>query len=160
MGGFLLGQPYGYGRTQQVTVEPGSGVPGFDAPAAGASYTATLQRADWFRLIGLSFLLTTDANVASRYVTVQYLDGKGVPVLADSAPVLVTANTTNQRFCGSLHHGPAEWNTGTDVQFNLSGLWLEAGRAVKLNIASVQAADALTQVRFTFDRTPVEQLER
>ena len=40
--------------------------------------------------------------------------------------------------------------------FPLSGLWLEVGRTINLNIANVQADDQLSEVSFTFDRTPVQ----
>ena len=157
MGGYLLGQNYGDGRTQQLSFQPGAGTPGFPALVAGAAYTCQLMNADWFRLVSLSFLLTTDATAGNRYVSVQYLDGQGVPIAEDSAAVLVTPSTTGQRFVGQLNRGAAEWNTGTDVMFNLSGLWLETGRSVKINVANIGAADTFAQARFTFDRTPVAE---
>jgi len=152
--GYTLGQEYGHARTFQHTVIPGASV-GAPAPVAGASYTYTVGPWDRMRLVFATFTLTTDANAANRYVTVEYPGPDGVSVLADAATVLVTANTTAQRFVASLRRGPAEWNTGTDVFFPLAGIWLEAGRTIVINIANVQAGDLLSKVRLTFDSTPV-----
>lgn len=151
MTGFALGQPFGHGRTEQTTIVPGTaGAP--VAPAAGASYTYTLTRYDRARLVFAAFTVTTDSNVANRYLTLEYLDGAGVAIVADGASVTVSASTTNQRFVGALNRSPAEWNTNTDVFFPLCGVWIEAGQRVKLNVAGIQAGDQLSNIRLTFDR--------
>lgn len=154
MSGYALGQTYGYGLTEQTTL---TGVP----PAAGSSFSLQLGSlnapgAYKWRLVGITFKLTTDANAANRLVTVEYLGGDGVSIMADEATVVVTANTTAQRFVGKLDQGVSEWNTNTDVLFGLSGLWLEAGVTVKINVASIQVGDTLTVIRLTFDRVPTD----
>lgn len=153
-----LGQPYGIGPTEQQVVTVAN-------PAAGANASVKLGgqlvgNALWWRLVGVTFKLTTDANAANRYTTVEYQGGDGVAFMADSATVLVTANTTAQRFNGKLGQGVAEWNTGTDVLFNLSGLWLELGTTVVLNVASIQVGDQLSAIRLTFDRVTSQAWER
>jgi hypothetical protein len=150
VGGVTFGQPFGHGRTRQVTITPG-GWPGFGALTTGASYTASLQNYDWWRLIGVRFVATTDGNAANRVYTIQYLDGTGTPIMEDGPSVLVTASTTAQPFVGQLARSVDSWNTPTPIWFPLSGLWLEIGRQVKINVASVQAGDTLASVRFTFD---------
>jgi hypothetical protein len=154
--GYLLGQEYGHGRTFQHTVIPGTSV---DAPepGAGASYTYTVRPWDRMRLVFAVFTIATDANAANRYITIEYPGGDGTSVLADGASVVLTANTTAQRFVGSYRRGPAEWNTNTDVFFPLSGLWLEVGRTVVINVANVQVGDQLSKIRLTFDSTPVRE---
>lgn len=154
MSGYALGQSFGYGLTEQSTITPGQGSAAA-APAAGASYTLTLERYNWWRLVFCTFTLTTDANAANRYVTVEYPGGDGVSVLADAAAVIVTASTTNQRYVGSLNRGVSEWNANADVLFPLSGIMLEAGRTVKINVANIQVGDQLSKIRLTFDRVPV-----
>lgn len=153
-----LGQPYGIGLTEQQTIVVAN-------PAAGANASLKLGaslvgNALWWRLVGVTFKLTTDANAANRYTTVEYQGGDGVAFMADGASVLVTANTTAQRFLGSLSHGTSEWNTSTDVFFPLSGLWLELGTTVVLNVASVQVGDQLSAIRLTFDRVTSRAWER
>lgn len=150
MSGYTLAQSYGHGRTEQSTIL----VP---KPAAGQGASLKLQRYDRWRLVGCVFTIDTDATGADRYLTVEYPGGSGVSQQADGAAVLVTPSTSGQRFVGSLNRGVAEWNTGTDVFFPLSGLWLEAGRTVQIAIAGVGVADQLTNVYLTFDRTLVKQ---
>lgn len=152
MSGYALGQAYSFGATEQTTVQPGAGGAAA-APAAGASYTYTLTRFDRWRLVFVTFALTTDATAGNRYVTLEYAGGDGVSFTADAAAVEVTPSTTAQRFVGQYRRGPGEWNTGTDVFFPLCGIWLEAGRTIKVNVASIGAADQLSNIRLTFDRT-------
>lgn len=154
MSGFLLGQPTGFGLTQQSTVIAGV-TPGFAAPVAATNYTLTLQPYDWWRLVFCTFTLTTDATAGNRYVTVEYPAGDGTSVLADAAAVQVTPSSTNQRFVGAITRGNSEWNAPSDVLFPLSGIWLEAGRTIVLTSTNKGAADLFSKVRFTFDRTPV-----
>lgn len=156
MTGFTLGQPYGHGRTFQQTIAPGI-TPWAAAAVAGASYSLTLLYADWWRLVACRFTLATDATAGNRYVTIEYPDGTNVTPVVDAAAVLVTPSTTAQRFSGSLHRGTSEWNTGTDVLFPLSGLWLEVGRTVQIHIGGAGAADLLSSIRLTFDRTVVDE---
>lgn len=153
MTGFTLAQAYGLGHTEQSTIYAGQS-PDYPAPVAGASYAIHLQRYDRWRLIGATFTLVTDSNVASRYVTIEYLAANGQSMSADGASVLVAASST-QRYLGQFRRGPAEWNTGTDVYFPLTGWWLETGRRVTINIANVQVGDLLSKVALTFDRTLV-----
>jgi len=156
--GVLLGQSASYGLTQQVTIVPG--VTG-DAPApvAGASYSLTLGDYDFWRLIACYFELTTDGNAANRFVSVQYLDGAGKQTVQDGMAKVVAASQTSVPYSGSILRGTSEFVAGSPVFFPLSGLWLEAGRTVKINIGSIQAADTLANISLTFDRVCVDPAE-
>jgi hypothetical protein len=145
MAGFTLGQAASYGLTEQSTLDPA-------APAAGASFTTVLNRYDRHRLVACLFTLTTDANAANRYVTVEYKRGGQTSFVADGAAVVVTANTVAQRYVGALNRGVAEWAAGTDIFFPLSGLWLESGSAISINVAGIQVGDTLTSIELTYDR--------
>lgn len=155
MAGFRLGQPYSYGRTEQSVVSAGI-TPGAPAPVAGANYTLVLQRYDRWRLVFCTFTLTTDATAGNRYVTIEYPGGDGISQFADGAAVQVTPSSTNQRFVGSMSRGTGEWNAPSDVFFHLSGPWLEVGRSIVLTSTNKGAADLFSAVRFTFDRTIVD----
>lgn len=149
-GGFTLAQSFGHGRTFQNTI---LGV----QPAAGANFALTLQPYDYWRLIAATFTLTTSATSGNRYVTVTY-SGVGPQIrTADGAAVLVTESTTAQRFIGSLNRGVSEWNTGTDVFFPLSGLWLQGGSILSINVGNIKTADQIASITLTFDCTTVPQ---
>jgi hypothetical protein len=144
--GYALSQPYGDGLGTQFYER---GV----TPAAGASFVSAFDpRLGVRRLVACTFTLTTDANAANRYVTVEYTDGAGVSYAADAAAVIVTASTSNQRFCGSVSRGVAEWNANTDVLFPLTPVFVKDGFQVKINVANVQVGDQLSLIGFVTDR--------
>jgi hypothetical protein len=128
-------------------------------PAAGAVFNFTCQPYDRWRLIACRFTLTTDANAADRYVTIEYMGANNLPMMTDGAPVAVTASTTSQVFAGSLHRTVSEWNNLSDVFFPLSGLWLAAGTQIQIAVANIQVGDQLDLIRLTFDRLPEEPIE-
>lgn len=144
--GYALGQPYSDGlSTQQVVL--GSN------PGANTNFTL-LNDARWiWRPVSCVFTITTDANVANRYVTIEMADGGARSYAVSAAAVVVTASTT-QRFCGTILRGTSEWNTGTDVLFPLSPVFLWPGDTFKITIGSIQAGDTITNIRFVFDRFP------
>lgn len=153
MSGYALGQGYGYGLTEQSTIVPGqAGYP--PPPAAGATYTVTLTRFDRWRLIAVTFTLTTSATDVARAPAIEYSGNTGVPNMFDPVGVTVPKSITAQRFAGGLNLGYSGAVAGGDVGFPLSGLWLEAGSTIKLAVAAIDTTDALSNIRFTFDRWP------
>lgn len=142
-----LGQPYGHGRSYQ---EPFRGV----NPAAGVSFSLALSGKFRHRIKSCVFTLTTDANVANRYVTLEYEGDDGNPIWINAAAVVVTASST-QRFVGSSDRTVSEWAANTDVLFPIDKMFLDAG-TLKINVAGVQAGDALTLIRFVWDKFPTQ----
>jgi hypothetical protein len=153
--GFTLGQSYGHGRTFQRTIIPGAAGAAV-APGAGVGYTFVVGPWDWMRLVFCAFTITTDATAGNRYLTIEYPGATGASDYADGAAVLVGPSTVNQRFIGCIERGTAEWNTGTDVFMPLGGIWLAAGRQVKITNTGAGAGDQLTNIRLTFDATVVD----
>lgn len=153
MSGYALGQPYGYGLTQQSTILPGLGSAAAK-PAAGAEYTLVLSDYDRWRLVAVSFTLTTSATDVARFVAIEYPGLQDALDIADVAPASVPKSITAQRFNGSINYGTAYAVTSGAMQFPLSGLWLEAGRKVKIAVANIDATDQLGNIHLTFDRWP------
>lgn len=120
-------------------------------PAAGASFTVTLDSRYVWRVKHFIFTLTTDANAANRYVTLQYLFGDGLAVWTNAAAVTVSANST-QRFVGSSDRTVAEWAANTDVLFPIDKALLHGGRALQINVGNIQVGDTLTKIYAIFDR--------
>ena len=150
MSGYSLGEPYGHGHSFQQLVR---GV----TPAAGASFSLVNSGFFRSRLIGCVFTVTTDANAANRYFTVEKLLDDNTPFLIGAAGLVVTANQSATRFAGSMFRGVAEWATGTDIMFPLLPVWFEEGETLKINVAAVQAGDTLTLIRLLFDRYPTAE---
>lgn len=151
--GYLLGQAASYGITQQSTIVPGV-TPGAAVPAAGAEYTFVCQPYDRWRLVACRFELTTDSNAANRFVTIDYLDGQGVPIVSDGAAVATPATITARPYSGALTFSGGTGITGSALFFPLSGLFLEPGQRVKIAVANIQVGDQLGRIRLTFDRWP------
>lgn len=148
MSGYALGQPASVGPSFQSII-PGS------PPAAGANFTLALDSRWVWRVTGCVFTLTTSAVAANRYVTLEYAENDGVSNTVNAAGVVVLAGST-QRFAGSMFRGVAEWNTGSDVLFPLFPKYLYGGSTVSILVASIQAADTLTAIRFVVDRFPTD----
>lgn len=144
MSGFALSEPYGLGRGFQSVVRGAN-------PAAGAGFSLTIDPRWRWRLLSAVFTLTTDANAANRYVTVEYQESDGVTFMADGAAVVVTASST-QRFVGQVDRGVGEWAANTDVFFPLTPVYLDGGTLVKITVGGIQVTDTLTGIRFVFNR--------
>lgn len=145
MSGYALSQPYGLVQLPQNKID---GV----SPAAGASYSHKFTGIYVTRIVSIVFKLTTDANAANRYVTVEVQGDNGNAFAVSAAAVVVTASTTGQRFCGTIYRGTSEWNTGTDVLFPLTPIFIHGGDVLKINVASIQAGDQLSAIEIVGDR--------
>lgn len=136
---YALLEPFSYDRGYRKLLQPA-------APGADTVYKHTVPGDSWERLIALTFLLSTDSNVASRAVTIDYAEPQQATFLSDGPAVTVAASTTNQAFNGSNERGTSEWNTGTAVFFPLWGGFLEAGWSWTINVANMQAGDTITSI--------------
>lgn len=148
MSGYALGQPYGYGLAFEQVILGAN-------PAAGSNFVLTID-ARWVWVpVSAVFTLTTDANVANRYVTVEYAQDGQNPYAVSGAAVVFTANGT-QRYAGDRARGVAEWNAGTDVLFGLAAGYLRGGSTFTIRVGSIQVGDTLTKIVLTFDKYPTD----
>lgn len=145
---FGLVQEYGAGQGFEEVVKGTN-------PTAGLIYSHNLDSRYRTRLVSAVFTLTTDANAANRYVTVENQDGDGNTITVSSAAVTVSANST-QRFAGSLIRGHSEWAANTDVLFPILPSFMSGGTVLAIVVANIQAGDALTKIRWIFDRFPTD----
>jgi hypothetical protein len=146
MSGYALGQPISFGKTFQRIIVGAN-------PAAGSGFTLKIDPIWSWRLVSSVFTLTTDANVANRYVTVESQDSGGNAYAVSAPAVLVTAGGTF-RFVGSINQGVGEWNTGTDALFRLTPVIMRGGDQLVIAVGNIQVGDTLTKIRFTFDLAP------
>lgn len=122
------------------------------SPAAGASFSQTVNDGFWWRLIGVSARFTADANVANRSLAVEYRDDESVALAAQGNPVTYPASTTNEDFFWSVFQPEGAWEVGTR---NLNCLWpllLRPGWSFAVVVTNVQAGDTLTRVRYSVER--------
>jgi hypothetical protein len=136
--------PFAHGRGWQDRIFGTS-------PAAGANFSFQVDSRWTARLIGITFTLVTDANVANRSATVDYSQpGRGV-VHQDGPSVLQTASSTGV-YNGVRGFGPSDWNTGTPAWFNLNGFWLPGSFTIGITVASIQTGDQLSAIVLTVER--------
>jgi hypothetical protein len=121
-------------------------------PAAGANITVALGGQRFAIVRSVIVTLTTDANVANRFLSVDYKWGTRFTLMRNAATVLVTASTTNQVFQFDNQHTVSEWNTGTMVFAPLSPIPLFAGVGVSLTVDSIQATDQLSSCKILIER--------
>lgn len=147
-GTFALGQPYGWGRSSQFTVLE-------TAPAAGANFSVVLDSRWVWRFVSAEFTFTADANVANRIVLVEYQDANANVVEATGLGAVVAANGV------ATVHGSTAYTTALAVTNGhhfcpLPRAMMSGGGKVALVAANIQATDAFTLIRLTFDRFPTD----
>jgi hypothetical protein len=121
-------------------------------PAAGANLTVTIPNQRLVVVRSLTVTLTTDANVANRLVSVDYLLGTRATAKRNLATVLITASTTAQVFHFDNQHTVSEWNTGTPILVPLQPIPLPNGWTVQVTVDSKQAGDQLASCLVVVDR--------
>jgi hypothetical protein len=122
-------------------------------PAAGSGFTLTNPGQFGWLLTCATFRLVTDANVANRFVTLDYDDGNGVIFCRNTFPQAVTASTTAV-FSFQADRGSSDWSANNDASLPLKAHFFEPGQKVQVNIANVQAGDQIDRIRLIMERFP------
>lgn len=133
--GLLLPFTYGKGNPEYVSVT---------TPAAGATASYIIPGSFAARVLAARLSITTDANVANRLVTLDYIDSRGVTRLRNGVGNVITASTTAQTFEWDCNRTIAEWATNTPIFAPVAPLILYPGWSVKFNVTNVQATDAIS----------------
>lgn len=103
------------------------------------------------RLVSCVFTLTTDVNVANRFVTVEFQGGDGTAYAVAGAAIATAASLT-RRYNGQMGRGTSEGIAGSDIFFPLEPLFMRGGDTLAIIVGGIQAGDTLTKIRFVFDR--------
>jgi hypothetical protein len=67
------------------------------------------------RVVSCIATLTTDANVANRLFSLDYISGRATTAIRNSAAAVYTANTSATVFQWDHAHAVSDWGTGTPV---------------------------------------------
>lgn len=128
-----------------------SQVVGLPNPAAGANLSYTLPRSEYTRIRAVTFKLVTSAQVATRTVILELVDGSGVVMAASSSGFTQTAtNTVLYTFGCDLNVFGA--NNGAVCGAPLVGIWMDGGQKLVTSIANIQTSDAISNVRLVVDQ--------
>jgi len=121
-------------------------------PAAGANASFTVNGQDWLRILAATATVTTDANVANRYVSLDYIAARGVTYLRNAPSLVLTAGTTGQVFQWDRQQTVSEWNTNTPIDVPLADIPLSAGWVVQFTIDNKQVGDQLSAIHLLVER--------
>lgn len=133
-------EPYGHGRGYVDHLLPA-------APAAGSGATISLDPTFVWRPLSLRFSVSTDANAANRFPTVDYTDPEGNVWVRNAAGLVLTANTSQQVFDFNAQRTVAEWAANTDILAPLSDFFIPGGWQIRISLSSIQAGDTITAIR-------------
>lgn len=122
------------------------------SPSAGANATVTVPGDYGIRVLAATATLTTSATVANRFLSLDYISGRGVTYVRNGAGLVVTASTTNQAFHWNVARTVAEWAANTPVFVPLFGYFLQPGWVVQFTVDNIQAADQLSAIRLVVER--------
>ena len=141
-----LTEEFGYGRGYDEIVK---GI----TPAAGAQFSYKIQGQYSTRLLSIIFTIVTDANVANRAVTVDFADPEDSVWASNGYGAVITASTT-QKHSGQIDRTVGEWASGTTIFFPISDLFIDPGNKIRINVANIQATDALSAIVMVLERFP------
>lgn len=133
------------GLIQQIQ-PPGCSYEVVSAPAVATDWTTSLDAFSIWEIIAIRFQFVTDANVASRRVTLVVSDG-GAELFRVSAPIDQTAGATWE-YCAAQYLGQPPINTGTAMPIALPhGLTLHGSPTIAVSTANIQAGDQFGAAR-------------
>jgi hypothetical protein len=121
-------------------------------PAAGANQSVQFSRDFAVRIIAARATLTTDANVADRLLSLDFLPSGADTWIRNAATVLITASTTALVTQWDTAHHASEWQTGTPVFVPVFSEWINCPLTVQFTVDNKQAGDQLTALGLVVQR--------
>lgn len=135
--------PFGSNPSDIITITP------IDPSAGNNLSLAVASNARW-RILFVGFLLTTDANVATRLVQVHGFDS--LDRIYDTAPNLAQAASLAHNY--SFNTGVGQAYTGGDGSVAIAPInsdhILRSTDDIRITIQSIQAGDTITDIRIRF----------
>lgn len=140
-------ETYGEGFGYQDTLDPAN-------PGAGNNLSILVGGENWLRVLDAIATINTDANAANRFVSLDFINPRGITYVRNAAGLVLTANTTNQVFMWSEQRTDAQWAANTPVLAPVSSVFLPPGSTVQITVDNKQAGDTITAVHLVVERFP------
>jgi hypothetical protein len=121
------------------------------SPAAGASFVFDIEGRYYLRLLTLAFTVVTSADVADRYIALEYRNAANQRFAVFGAPVAQTAGTTTE-YLFNAWQNQAEWPVSAGVIVQLGPILLPPGYDFAITATNMAATDAISAVRFMAER--------
>lgn len=138
-------QPFAHGAGFQDFIS-------LTTPAAGANLSVTVGGDRIVRVLGARCNITTDANVANRFVSLDYINARAQTMMRNAAGLVVTASTTNQKFEWTAQRTDAQWAANTPVLAPVFPLFLYPGSIVQITLDNIQAGDQISLASLVVER--------
>lgn len=116
------------------------------SPAAGANARYTVPGETWCVIVAARALLTTSSAVADRFVSLDYIDGRGTTRVRNAAGLTVQASTSALAFEWNTGRTIAEWATGTPILAPCLDVMLPPASVVQVTIDNRDTGDQLSGV--------------
>lgn len=116
------------------------------APAAGSALSVTVEGAWYMRVLSATATVACDANAANRFVSLDYINARGITYARNAPGLVLTANQSAIAFWWDYQRTAGEWAANTPIFAPCLDTWLPPGFMVKVAIDNIQAGDAITAV--------------
>lgn len=121
------------------------------SPAAGASFTHTLDSRYFTRLRSLHCKLVTSADVADRQVVVEYLTDQGERfALAGANTAVVADSTVYYEF--NVDQPECVFTVDDSALVPLPSMWLPGGYKFAVTVVDIDNADQLSELHWYWER--------
>jgi hypothetical protein len=138
-------QPFGYGRGYQDFIP-------LAAPAAGANLVFTVESRNLIRVLGARCNVTTDANVANRFVALDFINARGQTMMRNAVATVVVGSTTNLKFEWSAQRADGAFVANCPVLAPVFPLFLSPGSTVQFTLDSIQVGDQISLASLVVER--------
>lgn len=121
-------------------------------PGAGSGLIFKLDARWWWRFVSARFLLSTDANVGNRFVTVDYCDPEGTAWIRNPSLTVFAANVVNQEFDFAIRSVDVSGIAGEPQFASLVPAIIPGGWQLRVNIDGIKAGDTITGTRLYVEK--------
>ena len=142
-----LTQPFGHGLAYIDWEDPAS-------PAAGSNFSHTVGGKHYERLLAARCVVSTDANAANRFVSIDYVNARGVTYCRNAAGLVLTANTSSQAFEWNIGRSEAEWAANTPILAPLFLTFMPPAFQINITLDAIQVGDTITGVHLWLEKWP------
>jgi hypothetical protein len=122
------------------------------SPAAGTNLSFIVESRNWIRLLAAMATITTDANVANRFVSLDFITPRGTTYMRNAGGFVETATNNGVVYAWTEQRTDSAKVAGGSALLPLSSIFLPPGTTVRFTLDAIQATDAITAASLTVER--------
>jgi hypothetical protein len=138
-------EPFGYGQGYPDWIFPAN-------PGANTNLAVVVDARNWIRVIAVIATITTDANVANRWVSVDFITAQGKTYLRNGGGFVETATNGGKVYAWSEQRTDSASIAGGSAVLPVSSIFLAPGTTVQITVDGKQAGDTITAAVLTVER--------